>query len=175
MPASWSLAAFVSSSLLLTFHVRRKRKYEETFANKRIASNKTTSSTLLTKEQVTNLREKHFLKSVSVSYANSGPLMIVTVSRDYNIWSTHFYCEMILIILFPWIYLNPSPIFLSTGKRFAAGRRNWNVLPRHSEQRSSRRPWKCTCSPGSSNTASQAQYQHSVLAPQRCRIGETAL
>jgi len=34
----------------------------------------------LKKENVLELRKKHFLKSVSVSYANSGPLMIVSVS-----------------------------------------------------------------------------------------------
>jgi hypothetical protein len=35
---------------------------------------------VMTKEQVMNLRSKHFSKRVSVSYANSGPLMIVGVS-----------------------------------------------------------------------------------------------
>ena len=31
----------------------------------------------MTKERVLELREKHFVKSVSLSYANSGPLMII--------------------------------------------------------------------------------------------------
>lgn len=41
------------------------------------------SSQSLTKEEVLALRTKHCSKSVSLSYANSGPLMIVKVStRD---------------------------------------------------------------------------------------------
>lgn len=78
MSSAWSVIAF-SSSILLTLGPRSKvlrqifccRKFQQ----RRNCDN--SKSDELTKEQVIALREKHFVKSVSVSYANSGPLMII--------------------------------------------------------------------------------------------------
>ena len=66
-----SLAAFVSSSFYVVY------KYRLACLQQPKALTTTTTTTALSKDQVAQLRSQHFSKSVSVSYANSGPLMIV--------------------------------------------------------------------------------------------------
>lgn len=81
MSATLSVAAFASSALLMIFITRersrndRKKPYD--------TKKETVGKTYLTKNRVIDLREKHLLKSVSVSYANSGPLMIMRVCSVY--------------------------------------------------------------------------------------------
>lgn len=74
-----SLLAFVGSSLLVTSGHRRKARRYTT-----IGSTTTTAATsvgtnqpLKTKEDISNQRGKHFMKCVTVSYANSGGLMMM--------------------------------------------------------------------------------------------------
>lgn len=79
-PGDWPSApavAFVLTSLVSTWQVqRRKRKLPmATMRNKSIASGR--SSVVETKIQVQEQRSKHFMKCVSISYANSGGLMIL--------------------------------------------------------------------------------------------------
>lgn len=67
------VAMFVGTSLLF---VRRLSTAE------RRSVRAMTASSSVSKEDVQNLRTKHFSKRVSVSYANSGPLMIVAVRTN---------------------------------------------------------------------------------------------
>lgn len=74
-----SLAAFVSSSLYVVYRLQPKagqNNQGERFLTTTTTTTTTTTPTL-SKDQVAQLRSQHFSKSVSVSYANSGPLMIV--------------------------------------------------------------------------------------------------
>jgi hypothetical protein len=81
MSLSFSIVAFISLSLILTFSIRQQRRNEgSTKALVEKSKEDAIPTASLTKEQVMHLCEKHFLKSVSVSYANSGPRMILTVS-----------------------------------------------------------------------------------------------
>ena len=79
-PGDWAPApavAFVLTSLVSTWQVqRRKRKLPlETMRNKSTTCGK--SALEETKIQVQEQRSKHFMKCVSISYANSGGLMIL--------------------------------------------------------------------------------------------------
>jgi hypothetical protein len=65
MSSQLPVIAFLSSSLLAILYEQSRSKNE---------------SSKLEKDQVLQLRQKHFMESVSVSYSNSGGLMIVGVS-----------------------------------------------------------------------------------------------
>ena len=79
--SSLSIIAFLSSTFLVVLQQRSKNKKK-----------KDDSPILMDKKTVIELREKHFLKSVSVSYANSGPLLIVGVCRTscLSVWAFSF-------------------------------------------------------------------------------------
>ena len=84
MSSILSLGAFAMSSLLIALTVKRNQSMTVaartlTFTHQKNDSEDTFHETKLTKEQVQNLRDKHFSSSLSVSYANSGPLMIISV------------------------------------------------------------------------------------------------
>ena len=65
--------AFAATALLLILHERAKTK------NGKAKQDDTTN---MTREEVLELRQKHFMKAVSISYANSGGLMIMGVSAS---------------------------------------------------------------------------------------------
>jgi ethanolamine-phosphate phospho-lyase len=75
-----SLAAFVSSSLYVVYKCKyslQRPKAGENNVKRFLKTTTPTTTTALSKDKVAQLRSEHFSKSVSVSYANSGPLMIV--------------------------------------------------------------------------------------------------
>lgn len=75
-PDTISVIAFASSvALALPIFSRRFRTLIGLASSQSTKLHAVQSN--LSKEQVLRLREKHFFKNVSVSYANSGPLMIV--------------------------------------------------------------------------------------------------
>lgn len=84
MATALSIVAF-ASSIILTLTPRSKgtsrflrfRFHFPVHVKQRRGKHGAASHENMTKEQVMELREKHFLKNVSVSYANSGPIMIV--------------------------------------------------------------------------------------------------
>jgi hypothetical protein len=67
-----SLAVFAGTSLLSVFFLRRRHP-------QRMEDPIPVNTSGPSKEEVLALRMKHFSKSQSVSYLNSGPLMIVKV------------------------------------------------------------------------------------------------
>jgi hypothetical protein len=75
MSSSLPTIAFLTTSLLIIVYERRKRRSGASAKARKSASS-------LTKEQVIQLREKHFMKAVSVSYANSGGLLIIGVGKS---------------------------------------------------------------------------------------------
>jgi 4-aminobutyrate aminotransferase-like enzyme len=75
MSSSLPTIAFLTTSLLIIVYERRKRRSGASAKGRKPASS-------LTKEQVIQLREKHFMKAVSVSYANSGGLLIIGVGKS---------------------------------------------------------------------------------------------
>ena len=78
----FSVAAFIGTAIatLVTLKRRKSRTFVTT------ARSHSSSSVPPTKEHVLALRKKHFSKSVSVSYDNTGPLMIVRVSH-FHVWA----------------------------------------------------------------------------------------
>ena len=83
MPSSFTYPslpsiAFTVTALLVILHERAKKKNGE-------AKDDNSSANHFTKEEVLELRQKHFMKAVSISYANSGGLMIMGVS--VGVWT----------------------------------------------------------------------------------------
>lgn len=73
MSTSLPILAFIATSLLVIVYERRKRSEDVALKSRKLA---------LSKEEVIRLRAKHFMKAVSVSYANSGGLMITGVNKS---------------------------------------------------------------------------------------------
>jgi hypothetical protein len=80
---SVSLAVFAGTSLLSVFSLRFRHR-------QRMEDSIPVNTSGPSKEEVLALRMKHFSKSQSVSYLNSGPLMIVKVRYvhllEYGAW-----------------------------------------------------------------------------------------
>jgi ethanolamine-phosphate phospho-lyase len=79
MSTAWSIVAFASSIVLnlppCSKGFRRLPRFP--LLSQRRRKHGGAKHKEMTKEQVIHLRDKHFLTNVSLSYANSGPLMIV--------------------------------------------------------------------------------------------------
>lgn len=77
MATTWSLLAFASSVALMLPSRSKGLRRILGLRSLHMSPSSCDDAETMTKEQVMNLRGKHFVKNVSASYANSGPLMIV--------------------------------------------------------------------------------------------------
>lgn len=71
--ASLPSLAFAATALVIILNERQKKKNGST------KDGSMTTTISMTREEVLELRQKHFMKAVSISYANSGGLMIMGV------------------------------------------------------------------------------------------------
>jgi hypothetical protein len=77
MSSIFSTAAFFGSAIvILALEIKQRQQQDRSEHNAGTSSH----AASLSKDQVADLRARHFSKSVSVSYANSGSLMFVEVS-----------------------------------------------------------------------------------------------
>lgn len=89
-----SALVFLSTTALLILHIHQRKKTNDGNDIKKVNdvqeqeqqsitdTKRSINAIEMAKDEVIRLRKHHFMQSVSVSYANSGPLMIMSVSRQ---------------------------------------------------------------------------------------------